>query len=115
MIDTARLEHAAKRAARGPYEVRRRDDDNGEIDFAVVNEDCGEVAVCYDAKHAFPDGADANQAKYNAEWIAEATPETVMILVDYVKALEIKLETAKAELANLRRIDGHRRANGGAA
>lgn len=121
MIDTARLEDIASRASKGPYEVTRRDDDSGDIDYAVMARD-GEIASCFDAQTACGEHVDAQQAKYNAAWIAEATPDTVMILVDYARALEdytraieIKLSIAQAELANLRRTDGIRRANGGGA
>lgn len=76
-FDLATLRARAIAASPGPYEIERRDDDNGEFTYVVYG-GAGDTASCAE---------DANDnARANAAFIADCGPQVVLALIDALEA-----------------------------
>lgn len=81
-FDLATLRARAIAASPGPYELERRDDDNGEFTYVVYG-GAGDTASCAE---------DANDnARANAAFIADCGPQVVLALLDELEAAQAAL------------------------
>ncbi len=79
MSNLDNLEQKAKVATPGPFGVERRDDDCGYMNH-IVHGGKGDYAWCRDELDP--------RAKENAAFIAAANPQTVLAMVEVIRAAE---------------------------
>ncbi len=85
-VDLDALELVARAATPGPFDIERRDDDCGAMDYVIYGVG-GDFCICFDQSDR-EEPRSATKARRDSTFIAAANPTVVLELVAEIRRLE---------------------------